>query len=139
MSAAVLCVPNDEIEARAIAALLEEAKIRYKFRRNADTAYPGVADRGASWGSIVVAEDDLPRAHAVLADFLDAQAEEAAGPATTSVEPQGPYRTRPEREERLGDTRLLRVVRTVVLLLVGSTLLVTLAATVRQVALRAAQ
>jgi len=77
--------PDDEVEARAFESALTEEGIACSLRPRGDTAYPGVADRSAGWGEILVDATDLERAQHVVADWLEAEA----------AEPElGPYRER---------------------------------------------
>ena len=63
--------PDDQPEALAVQALLEQAGIRCKLQRHGDTAYPGVTDRHRSWGEVRVAADVVDRAQELIAEYIE--------------------------------------------------------------------
>lgn len=100
--------PVDEVEARAIEAVLSEEGILFSLRPRKDTAYPGVVDLGGPWGDILVREEDEERARALISDWLAAPGSEPA---------LAPYRKAPEptaeseEAHRKPGTALRRVVK----------------------------
>lgn len=95
METTFLYAPDDEVEARALEALLRDSGVRFSIRANADTAYPGVLDAGRAWGEIRVHPDDLEDAQHLVADWLESEPMDDDAPlsATPPAEPSRPART----------------------------------------------
>ena len=93
METTFLYAPDDEVEARAIEALLRDAGVRFSIRANADTAYPGVLDMGRGWGEIRVHPDDLEDAQNLVADWLESEPVEGEVDAAAPIEPSRPARS----------------------------------------------
>lgn len=64
---------QDETEALALKAFLEESGLDCALLNHRDTAYPGIVDRVAGGLEILVAAEHAERARALIQDFMSAE------------------------------------------------------------------
>lgn len=71
-----LIQPQNDAEANAIKAILEEQGISAEIRSFHDTAYDGLFQAQYGWGVIRVAEKDVAEAKRIIQDWYEAAPED---------------------------------------------------------------
>ncbi len=81
---------QDEIQALALKAFLEESGLDCALLNHRDTAYPGIVDRVAGGLEILVAAEDAEKARGLIEDFMSAEPIPPGEPQPAAALPQGP-------------------------------------------------
>lgn len=71
-----LIKPENEAEANAIKAVLDEQGIFAEIKSFRDTAYDGLFQNQYGWGIIRVSEDDFPEAQRIVQEWKNASPDE---------------------------------------------------------------